>query len=179
MTATQFVFLLTGAVTLGAALLVVLSPRLVHAALWLILSLAGTAVLFVLLEASFLAVVQVAIYIDAIAILIIIVIMLTRRVMIRGEAQITRNWWLGAISALIFLGGLLVLLNMMPITAIDTPPTIADTNQLLEDLGRSLVDVDRFILPFEVASILLLAALIGSIMIAWPLSTRAEGEGDQ
>jgi NADH-quinone oxidoreductase subunit J len=179
MTATQFVFLLTGAVTLGAAMMVVLSPRLVHAALWLILSLAGTAVLFVLLEAGFLAVVQVAIYIDAIAILIIIVIMLTRRVMIPGETQITRNWWLGALSALILFGGLLVLLNMVPITAIDTPPPTPDADQLLEDLGRSLVDVDRFILPFEVASILLLAALIGSIMIAWPLTTRAEGEGDR
>jgi len=179
MTVTQLVFLLTGGVTLGAALMVVLSPRLVHAALWLILSLAGTAVLFVLLEAGFLAVVQVAIYIDAIAILIIIVIMLTRRVMIRGETQITRNWWLGALSALILFGGLLILLDMVPIIAIDTPPPIADADQLLEDLGRSLVDVDRFILPFEVASIMLLAALIGSIMIAWPLTTRAEGEGDQ
>jgi NADH-quinone oxidoreductase subunit J len=179
MTVTQLVFLLTGAVTLGAALMVVLSPRLVHAALWLILSLAGTAVLFVLLEAGFLAVVQVAIYIDAIAILIIIVIMLTRRVMIRGETQITRNWWLGALSALILFSGLLILLNMVPITTIDTPPPIPNSDQLLEDLGRSLVDVDRFILPFEVASILLLAALIGSIMIAWPLSARVEGEGDQ
>jgi NADH-quinone oxidoreductase subunit J len=178
MTITQFVFLIAGAVTLGAALMVVLSPRLVHAALWLILSLAGTAVLFVLLEAGFLAVVQVAIYIDAIAILIIIVIMLTRRVMIRGDTQVTRNWWLGAVSALILFVGLLVLLNMMPIATIDTPPTIVDADQTLEDLGRSLVDVDRFILPFEVASILLLAALIGSIMIAWPLSAKAEGEGE-
>ncbi len=159
--------------------MVVISPRLVHAALWLILSLAGTAVLFVLLEAGFLAVVQVAIYIDAISILIIIVIMLTRRVMMREDTQITRNWWLGAVSALILFVGLIVLLNMVPSTAIDTTPTIADADRLLEDLGRSLVDVDRFILPFEVASILLLAALIGSIMIAWPPSVQAESEGDQ
>ncbi len=159
--------------------MVVISPRLVHAALWLILSLAGTAVLFVLLEAGFLAVVQVAIYIDAISILIIIVIMLTRRVMMRGDTQITRNWWLGAVSALILFVGLIVLLNMVPSTAIDTTPTIANADQLLEDLGRSLVDVDRFILPFEVASILLLAALIGSIMIAWPPRVQAESEGDQ
>jgi NADH-quinone oxidoreductase subunit J len=179
MTATQLVFLLTGAITLGAALMVVLSPRLVHAALWLILSLAGTAVLFVLLEAGFLAVVQVAIYIDAIAILIIIVIMLTRRVMIRGETQLTRNWWLGALAALILFGGLLILLNQLPIMTMNTPPPIGDAEHLLEDLGRSLVDVNRFILPFEVASILLLAALVGSIIIAWPLTTPTDGEDDR
>jgi NADH-quinone oxidoreductase subunit J len=179
MTATQWVFLLTGAVTLGAALMVVLSPRLVHAALWLILSLAGMAVLFVLLEAGFLAVVQVAIYIDAIAILIIIVIMLTRHVMIRGETQITRNWWLGALAAIILFGGLLILLNQLPIITIDTLPPIADAENLLDDLGRSLVDVNRFILPFEVASVLLLAALIGSIIIAWPLTTGTKGESDR
>ena len=70
MTAEQLLFLAVGAVTLIAAILVVTSPRLVHAGLWLILALAGVAVLFVLLENGFLAVVQVAIYIDAIAILI-------------------------------------------------------------------------------------------------------------
>jgi NADH-quinone oxidoreductase subunit J len=66
----------------------------------------------------------------------------------------------------------------MPFSAAETPPAIPDAERLVEDIGRSLVDVNQFILPFEVASILLLAALIGSIMIAWPLSVPAEGEDD-
>jgi NADH-quinone oxidoreductase subunit J len=81
MTPLQIVFLIAGALTLLSALLVVTRPNLVHASLWLIATLAGVAVLFVLLEAGFLAAVQVVIYIGAIAILIIFAVMLTRRVM--------------------------------------------------------------------------------------------------
>lgn len=178
MTSLQIIFLLVGAVTLVSALMVSLSPRMVHAALWLILALAGIAALFVLLNAGFLAVVQVAIYIDAIAILIIIVVMLTQRSMAESETQLNRTWWLGALAALLLFAGLLVLFTQVPALSSEALPLVADSETLLEDLGTSLVDVDRFILPFEVASILLLAALIGSIMVALPLVGGRE-EGDE
>jgi NADH-quinone oxidoreductase subunit J len=177
MTPLQWVFLATAAVTLVAALMVVLSPRLVHAALWLILTLAGIAVAFVILEAGFLAVVQVAIYIDAIAILIIIVVMLTQRAMGQDVVQVNRGWWLATLAALLLFTGLLALFNLAPGLSA-TPPALTDTPEsILEDLGRSLVDVEQFILPFEVASILLLAALVGSIMIAWPRGAAEEDGG--
>lgn len=169
MTALQLVFLFAGAATLLAAILVVASPRLVHAALWLILALAGVAVLFVLLEAEFLAVVQVAIYIGAIAVLIIFTVMLTRRVMGDSGRQVNRNWWAAALAALLLFGSLLALLSQVPTLTAATPAALTSSPQtLLEDLGRSLVDVDRFVLPFEIASVLLLAALIGSIVISRP-----------
>jgi NADH-quinone oxidoreductase subunit J len=174
MTSLQLIFLLTSLVTLVAALMVVISPKLVHAALWLILSLAGVAVLFVLLEAGFLAVVQVAIYIDAIAILIILVVMLTSRVMKRTDLQFNRSWWLAALAVLLLFGSMLALISQAPNLAVEAQPLSVDAETLLEDLGSSLVDVNRYILPFEVASILLLAALVGSIMIAWPRSSRSE-----
>src|SRR3989304_5618614 len=107
MTPEQILFLVIGALTLIASILVVTSPRLVHAGLWLIAALAGVAVLFVLLENGFLAVVQVAIYIDAIAILIIIVVMLTRAVMRETDPQINRTWVLSGMAALLLFASLL------------------------------------------------------------------------
>ncbi len=79
--AAQVIFILVAAVTLFSAVMVVSVRRMMHAALWLIVTLLGVAVLFVLLQAGFFAVVQVLIYIGAIAILIIFAVMLTRQVM--------------------------------------------------------------------------------------------------
>jgi NADH-quinone oxidoreductase subunit J len=174
MSALQIVFLLASAFTLLSALLVVTRPNLVHASLWLIATLAGVAVFFVLLEAPFLAAVQVVIYIGAIAILIIFAVMLTRRVMSDSGPQVNRNWWGAALAAVLIFGGLVALFSQMPAAAALFPAAIVDADGLLEELGRSLVDVNRYVLPFEVASVLLLAAMIGAIVIARPPS-REEG----
>ena len=89
-------FLAAAFVVLGSA---VMTRNLVHAALWLIVTLFGVAVLYAILDAGFLAVVQVVIYIGAIAILFIFAVMLTRKEMRdRGEQQ-NQGWWLGAIVA--------------------------------------------------------------------------------
>lgn len=79
MAAEQIIFILVAAVTLGAAISVVTSRNLIHSALWLILALFGVAIFYVLLDAGFFAVIQVIIYIGAIAILFIFAAMLTRR----------------------------------------------------------------------------------------------------
>lgn len=168
MTPLQIIFLILGFTTFISAIMVVTSPQLIHAGLWLILTLAGIAGLFVLLEAPFLAVVQVVIYIGAISILIIFAIMLTRRV--GGEAGRQMNaLWPGAVVVSLILFAVLTFLILqspqLTVTASELP---SETGVLLEDLGRALVDVDRFILPFELASILLLAALVGAIYIARP-----------
>jgi NADH-quinone oxidoreductase subunit J len=176
MTLPQVLFLLTAAVTLGAAILVVTSPRLVHAALWLILALAGIAVIFVLLEANFLAVVQVAIYIGAIAILIIFAVMLTRRVMTDSGPQTNRNWWLAALAALLLFTGLLGLLLQGPQLHGADLQALPDPDTQLKDLGVALVDVNQYVLPFEVASVLLLAALIGAMIIARPPTEEEAGQ---
>jgi NADH-quinone oxidoreductase subunit J len=179
MTVLQLIFIATGVVTILAAVMVVSSPNLVHAGLWLILTLAGVAVTFVLLEAGFLAVVQVAVYIDAIAILIIVTVMLTRRAM-GGEyrSQVSRTWLWAALAAFIFLGALLFLLNQMPGIEAQAASLPETAEGYLEDLGKSLVDVDRYVIPFEVASILLLAAMIGAIVVARPPAGQS-GEGGE
>jgi len=170
MTAEQLLFLAVSTVTLIASILTVTSPRLVHAGLWLILALAGVAVLFVLLENGFLAVVQVAIYIDAIAILIIIVVMLTRAVMRETDPQINRTWVLAGMAALLLFGSLLAIVLQLPAPI---RPVLLEPESGLDVLGKALVDVDGFILPFEIASVLLVAALIGAIVVA-----RAPMRGD-
>ena len=106
MDATQVIFILSAALIVASALMVVTTRNLVHAALWLVAALFGVAILYVLLEASFLAVVQVVVYIGAIAILMIFAIMLTRRVATDTGPSMNENWLWGAVVALLLFLGL-------------------------------------------------------------------------
>ncbi len=162
MTPMQIIFLGVALITFGAAMMVVTVRNLVHAALALIVTLFGVAVLFALLEAGFLAVVQVVLYIGAIAILIIFAIMLTRRVMQDVGPQTNTQWWLGALLAVaLFVAlGWMVQQVQFPVTTATVP---ADS---LNILGAALVDMNLYALPFEVASVLLIVALIGAIVVA-------------
>lgn len=162
----QIVFIITAATTLGAAVMVVTVRNLVHAALWLVVSLFGVAVMFVLLNAGFLAVAQVIIYIGAIAILMIFAIMLTRRVASESSPQVNRNWGLAAIFSVALFAGLAWMLGAWSgfSTAL---PEMSPRADPLRELGLALVSPDFYVIPFEVASVLLLAALIGAIMVAW------------
>jgi NADH-quinone oxidoreductase subunit J len=178
MTVLQLIFLITAAVTLASAIMVVVGPNLVHAALWLILALAGVTVLFVLLDAGFLAVVQVAVYIGAIAILIIFAVMLTRHVTTDAGPQVTRSWWLAGLASLVLFGGLLAMLSQIPSLTGVAQPLPGNPENTVADLGRSLVSLDQYVLPFETASVLLLAALIGAIVIALPPKPARKDEGE-
>lgn len=173
------VFLVSAAITLVSALMVVISPNLIHAALWLILTLAGVAVSFVLLEANFLAIVQVAVYIDAIAILIIVTIMLTKDAMGSARQVLNRNWLWSAVAALVLFSGLLVMFHQVP-GLMSEPALLTDSaDGYLKELGRSLVDVNKYVIPFEVASVMLLAALIGAIIVALPPRDRTARRGEE
>jgi NADH-quinone oxidoreductase subunit J len=177
MTVGQIVFLVFAALAIAGSLMVVISRRLVHAALWLILCLIAVAALYVLLQAEFLAAVQVAIYVGAIAILIIFGVMLTRRSMQEGTRQVNRFWWVAGLAALLLFGGLVLILRRIPAFMAIPPELSISGGETIEELGRSLVDIDRYVLPFEVASVLLLAALIGSIVVARPPTEDEQGGG--
>ena len=164
MSIAQVLFILVSAVTLFSAVMVVSVRRMMHAALWLIVTLLGVAILFVLLQAGFFAMVQVLIYIGAISILIIFAVMLTRQVMSERVPQLNRGWVAGLVAA----AGLMVLLELVirdfpgSTATIMGNPAAADAAAL----GRALADPNGFAIPFEVASILLVAALIGTIYVA-------------
>jgi NADH:ubiquinone oxidoreductase subunit 6 (subunit J) len=166
MTAMQIIFLLTAVVILGAAFMVVTTKNLVHAALWLIVALFGAAVLFATLNAGFIAVVQVVVYIGAIAILFIFAVMLTRREMRETGAGLNQGWWLSALVAVIIFGGLTWLLQGWDGFS-KTAPALGPTFDSIPMLAEALVSPDAFVLPFEVASVLLLAALVGAVYIAF------------
>lgn len=166
MSGLEIIFLIIAVITLYAALQVVSDSNLVHAAFWLILTLFGVAVIFVLLNAGFLAVVQVVIYIGAIAVLMVFAVMLTRKVMTDSGPQLNKNAGLAAILGLILFAGLTAIIFLSGGAA--TPlPDLAPRADPISDLGFALVSPQGFVLPFELASVLLLAALIGAIVVAW------------
>ncbi len=162
----QVIFLLVSAITLGAALMVVTTRNMVRAALWLVLALFGVAILFVLLEAGFFAVAQVIIYIGAIAILMIFAIMLTRRIAQDPGPQINSTWPIAAVIALGMFGFIVLFVQGWGKSA-QLPPALPEGFAPLTELGVALVSANQYLIPFEIASILLLAALIGAIIIAW------------
>jgi NADH-quinone oxidoreductase subunit J len=135
-------------------------------ALWLILSLFGVAVIFALLSAPFFTVVQVVIYIGAISILMIFAIMLTRRSMKESGSSVNQGWWLSALLSVVLFGGLTWLLSTWS-GFHTTLPVMPAGRDMVRELGIALVSPQGYVLPFEVASVLLLAALIGAIVVAW------------
>jgi len=166
MSGLDIIFLFIAFLTLFSAFKVVTAPKLIHAALWLIMALFGVAMTFVLLNATFLAVVQVVVYIGAIAILMIFAIMLTRKVMEDTGPQVNSNWGWAAVLGAVLFAGLTVLLLNSGAADMALPAVAADFDPIVE-LGQRLVSPNAFVLPFEVASVLLLAALIGAIVVAW------------
>ena len=165
-TSMQILFILVAAITLGCALMVVTARNLVHSALWLVAALFGVAIVFAILQAGFLAVVLVVIYIGAIAVLMIFAIMLTRRIAQEATPRFNENWgWAVAIALVVFVGlGWLLVSQPVAHTPLVPLDSRADPLRLL---GIALVAPNGYVLPFELASILLLAALIGAIVVAW------------
>ncbi len=143
----QVIFGVTAAIILVAAILTVTVRNLIHAAMWMVLSLFGVAILFVILGTGFFAVVQVVIYIGAIAVLILFAIMLTRREMHEKVDQLNKFWWLNAVTVLILFAILILVVFNHPgaLLAIPVPPD----EGLVQNLGKALVEPDQFGLVFE------------------------------
>ncbi len=161
-TLSHILFALFGLMVLGGAIAVVTVRNLFHAALWLMLVLFGMAGLYVLLEAPFFAAAQLFIYMGAIGILIIFAIMLTRAFMRQPMPRANEQWWLAALLAAVLLGVIvfLILQNIRPNIVAEAVP-----ESTIHILGVTLVDPTGYALPFEVASVLLVMALIGAVTI--------------
>jgi NADH-quinone oxidoreductase subunit J len=174
----QIIFFILAAITLTSAIVVVTMRNLFHAALALMVSFLGVAGVYVLLESGFLAMAQLLVYIGAISILIIFAIMMTRRLMQTRETPFNTQSIAALVGALITLAILvMVIWRLYPLvpsseTLLGAPlpvdPAIMESS--VARLGRAFVSADAYVLPFQVASVLLLAALVGSIIIAWPRS---------
>ena len=170
MTAYEVVFALLGVVCLGSAVLVVTTRNVVRAALWLVVTLGALAGCYLVLTAEFVAVVQLLIYVGAVVVLLLFAVMFTRAPVGAADDLDTGNRPVAAVVALA-TAGLLVTL-------------------LVDAFGRASIDVGggqpgsaaaiggatfrNWVLPFEVVSVLLLAALVGAIVLSRPDVGTAE-----
>lgn len=162
MNVSQIVFIILSAVILGGAVGVVTNRNLFRSALFLVLAFVGISGFYILLEAEFLAMVQLLIYVGAISILIIFAVMLSRQIM-APDFKARNEQWLGGLLAAVALFAILtfVLLRVSwPVVPADVP------DNLISELGQVLVSPEHFVLVFEVASVLLLVALVGAVVVA-------------
>jgi len=160
-----FFFLLFAVVALISACMVVRLRNIMHCALFLLLTLFCAAALFILLQAEFVAAVQVLIYVGAITVLFLFVILLIQvREAERVEPFHGQRWVVGAFWFLL-LGEMLYILSRGNFRVSETPGiSLPAGSSNVNILGRALLT--DYLLPFEVASVLLLAAMIGSVVIA-------------
>lgn len=166
MNASQVLFLIFAALTLVSAFMVVTTKKMIHAAFWLIATLFGVAALYALLNAGFIAMVQVVVYVGAIAILFIFAVMLTRKDLRDSAKPLNANWGWAALLSVLSFGALYLLLSQWTGFSSTSAPELATGMDMVGKLGEALVSPNAYLLPFEVASVLLLAALIGAVYLA-------------
>jgi len=149
-------FALLAIATLGGAAMVVLSDNVVHAAFWLLEVMMAVAGLFMLLSAGFLALVQVMVYAGAVSVLVLFTVMLTLRR--REDAVRPRDLtWSAAGIAVAVLGTVVAAIASFS-PRIPAPPAVTPG---VAEFGRALFT--SWALPFEIASVILLVALVGAV----------------
>ena len=149
-------------VLVGSALAVVLSKNLFHSVLWLALALTGTAGVFLLLEAEFLAAVQLLLYAGGIVTIVVFAIVVTERLVGESITQTNRRITAGAVTSLALIA--------LVVNAILRQPLATTREPLTTDLTRTLGEsvLTRFVLPFELLGVLMLAAMLGAVYFARP-----------
>jgi NADH-quinone oxidoreductase subunit J len=158
--AQNIAFYLLAAAMVAAAFRLVTTKNVVRAALYLAIVLAGVAAIFILLAAEFVAWAQVLVYIGAVVVLLLFGVMLTRAPIGRESELDNDQRWLGALVALFLLGALAAVLG----DAFGTQKIAFGEIQTTASLSDSIFST--YVIPFEVASVLLLAALVGAVALA-------------
>ncbi|MFE2038415.1 NADH-quinone oxidoreductase subunit J [Streptomyces scopuliridis] len=158
----EIAFLLVGLATFGAALVTVTTKQLVHAALWLVVTLGGLAVEYLLLTAEFIAWVQVLIYLGSVVVLLLFGLMLTKAPIGRSPDADSGNRPVALAVAVVAAVSLVwVVVDAFRTTWIDLDgPAQGSTEVTGHFLFRN------WVLPFEALSVLLLAALVGAIVLS-------------
>lgn len=153
-------FWLIAIITLGSALMMVLNKNIFHSALYMIVTFIGVAGMYVLLQADFMAAVQILVYAGAIAIFIVFGVMLTQRGNMKQTNLFSKSAAMaGLVSlALIVINAIMVFRTKWSVSTATPPEDTVD--QIAE-----LMFTDMLI-PFEVAAVLLLVALLGAVIIA-------------
>ena len=153
-------FGLIAAATVIGGLRVVTTTNVVHAALWLVLVLAGVGANFLLLGAEFVGITQILVYVGAIIVLFLFGTMLTRAPIGRDATLTNTNWWVGIAVALPLLG----ILTYVLVDEWGDEQLPRETVQRTADVSDSIFST--YLIPFEAVGLLLTAALIGAIVLA-------------
>ena len=161
--ATHFFFYLQAALAIIGAIMVITRRNAVHSALSLIVTLLSLAGLYLMLYAPFVAGVQIVVYAGGIMVLFLFVIMLVNLDRAAKEEQFNKQWIAGVLATLC-LGGLFAVVyfrgqSLFP----GTPLALAETNNT-QLIGIGLYQ--NYMLPFEIASLLLLVAIVGAVVMA-------------
>ena len=162
MTAEPMAFWGLSIVLVGSALAVVLSKNLFHAVLWLALALTGTAGVFLLLDAEFLAAVQLLLYAGGVITIVVFAIVVTERLVGERLTQTNVRIGGGAAVAAVLLVFLVTVIGKRPLV-MARPDMPGDLTQAI---GRAVLT--SFVLPFELLAVLMLAGLLGAIYFARP-----------
>lgn len=166
-------FYVLAAVTLLSAVFVVFLRRPIHNVLFMILTMIGLATLFILLHAEFLAMVQIIVYAGAVMVLFLFVIMLLNLEEIDlPKTPRPLRWGFGIILSLAFAVILFPIFSHFVPTIIGKAQvgTVAASASNMELIARELFTT--YLLPFEIASVLLLAAIIGTVVIGRKLTQK-------
>jgi NADH:ubiquinone oxidoreductase subunit 6 (subunit J) len=166
------VFWIIAIILVGSSLAVVLERNIVHAALALVLFFGAAAGIYILLNAEFIAIVQVLIYAGAVTILILFAIMLTQHSMSRNSNPVSSQWWLAALICVLLGGGIIYAVGHS-VMAVGSPTSsvllgsAGSNGGTVVRLGQLLFSpfTYSYVLPFEIASVVLLVAIVGAIMI--------------
>ena len=162
MSAVQVVFVLLSLIAVVSALLVVTTTHLVHAALWLVVTLGSIAGIYLILAAELVAWVQVLIYVGAVVVLLLFALMLTRAPTGPQPDLTVRRWAPAALVAVLVavLLGATVVAGFRDVELDLSGAVVGSAEVTGETIFR------RWVLPFEVLSVLLLAALVGAIVLS-------------
>ena len=155
-------FWLLSAMLVGSALAVVLSKNLFHAVLWLALALTGTAGVFLLLHAEFLAAVQLLLYAGGVITIVVFAIVVTERLIGERIWQTNRGIFFGALASatLLWLITSTLMERSLPVTPL---PALGDVTRIV---GERVLTT--FVLPFELLAVLMLAAMLAAMYFARP-----------
>jgi NADH-quinone oxidoreductase subunit J len=165
-------FAAAGLLAVVASVLVVVSRRIVHAALWLVVALGAVAGCFGALGGEFVALVQILVYVGAIVVLVLFALMLTKAPT-NPLADLTTRRSPFATTVAVVLGLVLGTGIVLAFGNETIDPVPAGSAQ---DVGSAVFRT--WVLPFEVLSVLLLAALVGAIVLSKRSGLREEGDDD-
>jgi NADH-quinone oxidoreductase subunit J len=161
--ATPFFFYMLSAVAILSAILVITRRNPVHSALSLIFTLLSLAGLYLMLYAPFVAGVQIILYAGGIMVLFLFVIMLINIERAQREMAFNQQWPIGILVSLV-LGMLFVYVYKRGASILPSTPTLMPEPQNTQQVGLALFS--NYLLPFEVASLLLLVAVVGAVVMA-------------